>query len=339
MSTWLAANGRPRLSALGALVVAASIGCVSAHPGPPPYAGSFDGTVHIARNPWLGSAVDAELARTLLVNQLGLQADVIDVDEFAQFPQLADGTLDVTLEIWPSGHASDIATYVATGKVNDLGLLGPTGRIGWYIPTYLLDDYPELQTWQGLRDPTRVALFQTPQSAPHGQFLAGDPTWTQYDSQIIQNLGLDFEVQYSGSEQATIDALDHAYSHNDALLFYFWVPHWALAKYDITVVQLPASTPECLATAPDGGVACDYPPDHLFKGAWPGLAYSVPSAKALLSAIQLSTKDQVAIMGSVQIDGASVADAVQAWLAANTATWQPWVAAAQATAGSTSAHP
>ncbi|MFI5298087.1 MAG: glycine betaine ABC transporter substrate-binding protein [Polyangiales bacterium] len=324
-------NGaRATIAAMSIATLVTTTGaCVSAQPGPAPFAGSFDGTVHIARNSWLGSSVDAELARTLLVDQLQLQADVVDVDETAQFPLLAGGTLDVTLEIWPSGHASDLATFVATGQVRSLGLLGPTGRIGWYVPTYMLDAYPELETWQGLRDKTRATLFMTPQTSPNGQFLAGDPTWTQYDAQIIQNLGLDFDVVYSGSEQGTIDTLDHAYGQHGALLFYFWVPHWALAKYDITAVALPESTPACLASAPDGGVACDYPPDRLFKGAWPGLRYASPVANALLSSIQLTTKDQVAIMGSVKIDGASVHDAVQTWLAANETTWKAWVATAR----------
>ena len=89
----------------------------------------------IAVNPWTGSAVNANIAKILLEQQLGYTVSLVDIDEFAQFPALSTGELDATLEVWPSGHAEDYATYIeGDGSIVDGGELGVVGKIGWYVP-------------------------------------------------------------------------------------------------------------------------------------------------------------------------------------------------------------
>ena len=153
------------------------------------------------------------------------------------------------------------------------------------MPTYVIDQYPELATWDGFKAPANVRLFETAENTTQGQFLGGDPSWTQYDAQIIQNLGLDLTVVMSGSESATLSALEAAYPRQQPLLFYFWLPHWAHVKYDLTNVALPPYSDTCWARAASGGIDCDYPTDYLFKIVWPGLADAnrpgIPPAPAL----------------------------------------------------------
>ncbi len=50
----------------------------------------------------------------------------MDIDENATWPGLDTGDLDAVLEVWPSGHVDDYATYVEEkGTVVDIGELGP----------------------------------------------------------------------------------------------------------------------------------------------------------------------------------------------------------------------
>src|SRR6187549_608504 len=98
-------------------------------------------TVNIAVNPWTGSAVNANVAKVIMEQELGCTVELTDIDEFAQFPALSTGDLDATLEVWPSGHAKDYKKYIDGGQgVIDGGELGVIGKIGWYIPTYMLDE-------------------------------------------------------------------------------------------------------------------------------------------------------------------------------------------------------
>jgi len=65
------------------------------------------------------------VAKILLQQKLGYTVEIVSIDENAQFPALAKGDLSASLEVWPSGHASDIKQYIDGKLVANLGLLGP----------------------------------------------------------------------------------------------------------------------------------------------------------------------------------------------------------------------
>jgi glycine betaine/proline transport system substrate-binding protein len=284
-----------------------------------------DVTVTIAVNAWVGSAANANVAKILLEDKLGYTVELTEIDEYAQFPPLSTGDLDATLEVWPSGHAPDIKKYItAENGVVDGGLNGVDGQIGWWIPTYLLDQYPELATWEGFKG--NEDLFKTAESGDAGQLLDGDPSFVTFDQPIADNLGLNLKVVYAGSEAAELEALDAAYQNQEPILMYFWTPHWAQEKYDLTNVELPPVTPDCEKAAADNpdDYACAYPPDPLFKAFNDGLEAKAPAAFALLSAFSYTNDDQNGIGLDIS-DGMDPADAAQKWIDAHSDVWQSWV--------------
>lgn len=282
--------------------------------------------IKLAENPWTGAAVNTQIAKILLEEQLGYKVEVVTIDENAQWAALSNGDLSASLEIWPSGHGERIKEFIETKKVvENLGALGVVGKISWYLPTYMLEDKPELATWEGLKKPENAALFKTTESGAKGQFLAGDPSWVQYDQDIIKNLGMDFEVVRAGSEQAVLAALDAAYSRKQPILFYFWTPHAIHNKFALTPVQLPAYNESCYAKAAEGGVACDYPKDELIKIAWSGLKDQAPEAYALLKAMNYPTETQVKLIGAVELDKKSTEEVAREWVTANESTWKAWL--------------
>ncbi|MBK7893797.1 MAG: glycine betaine ABC transporter substrate-binding protein [Candidatus Promineifilaceae bacterium] len=283
-------------------------------------------TLILIENSWSASELNVAVAKNLLENELGYTVEVISLDENAQWPALAAGDAHASLEVWPSGHAANVAEYIdGAGTVENGGQLGPVGRIGWYMPSYLLESNPELATWEGFTSADAAALFATAETGDAGQFLGGDPSFVQYDSDIIANLGMPFEVVFAGSEEAILAQLDTAYSREEPVLFYFWTPHSIHAKYDLARVELPAYSDDCYATADSGGVDCDYPGDDLFKIFWSGLAEAAPDAHTLLSNMSYSTEAQIDMIAAVEIDGQSVEDAAQAWIDANEDVWRAWL--------------
>jgi len=283
-------------------------------------------TIKLAVNPWSASELNVAVASILLEEQLGYTVEKVAVAEQAQWPAIAAGELHASLEVWPSGHMANVAEYIEKQQVvENGGLLGPVGRIGWYLPTYLLTDHPDVATAEGLANPETAALFATAETGDKGQLLFGDPSWVTYEADIIANLGLNFQIVQAGSEEAILSALDAAYSRQDPILFYFWTPHSIHAKYDLTRVALPEYSAECYAKAASGGVDCDYPPDELFKIFWPGLQTEAPEAYTLLKNMNYTTEDQISMIAAVELDGAAVEDAARAWIDANEATWQAWL--------------
>jgi glycine betaine/proline transport system substrate-binding protein len=280
----------------------------------------------LVSNPWSASELNVEVARILLSEELGYPVEVISLDENAQWAALAAGDAHASLEVWPSGHAENIAEYIdSQGVVENGGPLGPEGKIGWYTPSYEVEAHPELATWEGFTSAETAELYATAETGDKGQFLAGDPSWVQYDADIMNNLGINFEVVTAGSEEAILAQLDAAYSREDPVLFYFWTPHSIHAKYDLTEVQLPEYSDECYAQAESGGVDCDYPADALFKIFWSGLKDEAPDAYQLLKNMSYSTEDQIQMIAAVELDGKSIEEAARDWLGANEATWQAWI--------------
>jgi glycine betaine/proline transport system substrate-binding protein len=283
-------------------------------------------TIVLVENAWSASLLNVTVAKILLENELGYPVEIISLDENSQWAALASGDAHASLEVWPSGHAANVAEFIdGAGTVENGGLLGPVGRIGWYMPSYVLAQDPSLATWEGFTSPEAAALFATAETGSSGQFVGGDPSFVQYDGDIINNLGMPFQVVFAGSEEAILAQLDSAYSREEPVLFYFWTPHSIHAKYDLTRVELPAYSDDCYAGADSGGVDCDYPGDDLFKIFWSGLAEAAPDAHVLLSNMSYNTEAQIDMIAAVEIEGQSVEDAAQAWLDANESIWRTWL--------------
>jgi glycine betaine/proline transport system substrate-binding protein len=282
-------------------------------------------TVTMAINAWVGSEANVAVAKKLLEDKLGYTVETTEIDEFAQFPALSTGDIDATLEVWPSGHPKDYKKYIeGNNGVVDGGQLGVIGQIGWWVPTYMVDANPDLATWEGIQG--NEDMFKTAESGDAGQLLDGDPSYVTFDQPIADNLGLNLKVVYAGSEAAELSALDAAYQKKDPILMYFWTPHWAQEKYDLTMVQLPEVTPACDAAALDNtdAYACAYPEDDLYKAFNADLQSRAPAAFAFLSAMSYTNDDQ----NSIGLDISNKMDpeeAAQKWIDANPDVWQPWV--------------
>ena len=284
--------------------------------------------IKLAVNPWTGSAVNANVAKVVLESKLGTKVDLVPLDENAAWVGLDSGDLDANLEIWPSGHTADFDTYITQKKsVVDIGLLGPHAKIGWYVPTFVIKDHPELATWEGFNNPDTAKLFATAASGSDGQFLMGDPSYVTYDEQIIKNLNLPFKFIVAGSEAAEITAIKQAVADKKPVLLQFWQPHWLQSQVELTEVKLPDVSEACKASlaAADGKYACDYPIDELYKAANAKLATKNKAAFDFLSKFQLTTEQQNAIAAMVDSDGKTADVAAKEWVDANPDVVAAWL--------------
>ena len=279
-------------------------------------------------NPWTASRLNAEVAKIIIEAELGNPVEITEVNENdAMFTGMADGTLDAVLEIWPSGVTDAENAYFDDGSVVNIGELGTVGKIGWFVPSYVIDENPALATWEGYADPAVAEMFATAETGDLGRFLGTDPSYSQYDEQIIENLDLPFQVVFSGSEPATVAELDARFAASEPIIMYWWTPTAAVAKYDLVNVLLPDYNDECGASAAagDGGVDCDYPEDVLFKAASGQLEDKDPDVFAFLEAFTLTTEDQLSMLPPVEIDGLDPAEVAQNWVDANEDTWSAWL--------------
>lgn len=286
-------------------------------------------TIKLVANPWPASELNVAVAEIIIEKELGNPVEILALDENVQWDALASGDADASLEVWPSGHGERIQQYITEQNlVVDGGPLGPQGVIGWYIPKYVLEAHPELASWEGLKNPETAKLFATAETGENGRFLAGDPSWTQYDADIIKNLQLPLQVVTAGSEDALLAEVSSAYNNQKPVLFYFYAPHAIFSRFELVEVPLPAHTEECYAQAEAGGVACAYPADALMKIFSPKLEAKDAAVFAFLKNMSYTNADQIEMLGTVD-GGASIQDAAQAWVTAHEEVWRAWLPAGE----------
>ncbi|MEZ4867876.1 MAG: ABC transporter substrate-binding protein [Caldilineaceae bacterium] len=278
-------------------------------------------TITLVENPWPASELNVAVAKIIIEKELGNPVEIVALDENAQWDALAAGDVDASLEVWPSGHSERIAEYIDNlGTVENGGALGPVGEIGWYVPTYVIEENPALATWEGYKD--AAAMFATAETGDKGRFLGGDPSWVQYDEQIIKNLDLPFQIVWTGSEEALLAEVSSAYSRQEPVLFYFYSPHAIFYRLDLTQVQLPPYSDECYADPEK--IDCAYPPDHLLKIFSAKLKDKDVTVHSLLSKMNYDNGAQIEMLAAVDA-GKSVPEAAQAWVDAHEDIWKTWL--------------
>ena len=136
--------------------------------------------------------------------------------------------------------------------------------IGWYIPRYLLKQYPAFKTWRGLKG--KETVFKSPESGSQGMFLGGDPCYVQKDRALIKELGLNLKHVVAGAEPAQVARWSQLYKQKKPVLFYWYDPQYLNAQYDLVRVQLPKRFAGCLDDEKlKGKHACQYPSYGLDK--------------------------------------------------------------------------
>ncbi len=310
---------------LGAAVALMLSGCAGSKPelvsAPLPLRTEC-GAVTLAQNPWVGYdanlAVISYLARTDLDCAVKVKAEA----ETESWKHLADGSVDAILENW--GHDDLKKLYIDERKVAvQGGLTGNTGVIGWYVPPWMAQEYPDITDWRTLKK--RAKTFRTDASGGKGQFLAGDPTYVTNDEALIRNLDLDFTVVYAGSEEKLIEAFRAAERDRTPLLGYFYSPQWLLSEIPLVHIPLPAYTPGC--DADPKTVKCDYQPYDLDTILNRDFAYSGSPAAELIQNFEWTNDDQNQVARDIT-EGMTPDQAARKWLDANPSVWKAWLPAA-----------
>ena len=278
------------------------------------------GDLRIAVNPWTGYVSNAHVIGYVAKTKLGCNVTYPEVKEEVGWQGMASGTIDTIVENW--GHADLVKKYIDQQKsVEDAGLTGNEGIIGWYVPPWMAQKYPDITDWKNLNK--YASLFKTSESGGKGQLLDGDPSYVTNDEALVKNLHLDYKVVVGGSEAALIQSFRSAEKNHTALLAYFYEPQWFFNEMKLVRVKLPPYTDGCDADA--AKVACDYPPYHLNKLVATKFADSGSPAVGLIKKFQWTNEDQNTVSTYIAKDGMSPDDAAKKWVDANPDKVKAWL--------------
>ncbi|MDO8485857.1 MAG: ABC transporter substrate-binding protein [Candidatus Limnocylindrales bacterium] len=288
--------------------------------GSSPAAGG--GTVNMAINPWVGYEADAAVVAYLLENELGYTVEKKDLKEDVSWQGFETGEVDLILENW--GHPDLEKKYIDEDKVAvNAGPTGNIGIIGWYVPGWMVEEYPDITDYNNLNK--YADLFKTSESGDLGQFLGADPSYVQYDEALVKNLGLNFKVIFSGGEAASITAFQQAEKDRKPLIGYFYDPQWLHSQIKLVRVNLPAYAAGCDADLEK--VACDYPEYELNKIVSSTFADSGGAAVELVRNFSWTNEDQNLVSDYITNQNMSAEEAGKKWVEENEAKWKAWMPA------------
>jgi glycine betaine/proline transport system substrate-binding protein len=235
------------------------------------------------------------------------------------------------VENW--GHEDLVKKYIDGQKtVLDAGKTGNEGLIGWFVPQWMADKYPDITNWKNLNK--YADMFKTSESGGKGQLLDGDPSYVTNDEALVKNLGLNYQVVVGGSEAALLQSFKSAEKNKTPLLAYFYTPQWYAEvngqatpgvkdPIQIAHVKLPKWTEGC--DSDPAKVNCDYPPYHLNKLISTKFADSKSPAVALVKNFNWTNEDQNTVSSYIGQDGMSPDDAAQKWIDANPDKVSAWL--------------
>jgi glycine betaine/proline transport system substrate-binding protein len=279
------------------------------------------GTVNIAVNPWVGYEANAAVVSYVLKTRLGCTVELKTLTEEVSWQGFGTGAVDVILENW--GHDDLKKKYIDDQKVAvEHGETGNKGIIGWYVPPWLAEKYPDITKSENLNK--YADLFKTSETGGKGQLLDGDPTYVTNDEALVKNLNLNFKVVYAGSEAALIEAFKSAEQNKKPLIGYFYEPQWFLSDVKLVHVSLPAYTPGCDAVA--AAIKCDYQPYDLDKIISKKFADSGSPAVEMLKKFNWTNTEQNLVAKDIS-KKVSYDDAAKKWVDANSAKVDAWLKA------------
>jgi glycine betaine/proline transport system substrate-binding protein len=278
------------------------------------------GDLRIAVNPWTGYVSNAHVIGQVAKEQLGCNVTYPEVKEEVGWQGMADGSIDTIVENW--GHPDLVKKYIDEQKsVEDAGLTGNDGIIGWYVPPWMAEKYPDITDWNNLNK--YADLFKTSESGGKGQLLDGDPSYVTNDEALVKNLNLNYKVVVGGSEAALIQSFKSAEQNKTPLLAYFYEPQWFFSEMKLVKVNLPPYTDGC--DADPAKVACDYPPYALNKLISTKFADSGSPAVDLIKNFNWTNDDQNAVSTYIAQDGMDPDAAAQKWIDANQDKVDAWL--------------
>jgi glycine betaine/proline transport system substrate-binding protein len=284
------------------------------------------GTVTLNEQAWTGSTANTYVLKNVLEKRLGCEVEITKITEIPVYQAMADGKVDAVTEDWQ--HVDQYKQFVQKQKtVVLLGSNGLTGHIGWFIPKYLLKQYPQFKTWRGLKG--KESVFKTAESGSQGMFLGGDPSYVQKDQELIEALGLDFKHVTVGAESAEVARFSQLIKQRKPVIFYWWTPQYLNAQLNLAEVKLPPRFKGCQDDHTAGGdvktYRCAYDAYPLNKLISKEFATSGSPAVKVLRNFQWSNADQNLVAKWIAGDKMKPEDAAEKWVKANAAKVNAWL--------------
>ncbi len=275
----------------------------------------------IGEGNWQSNAFHSQVAKIIIEEGYGVKVDVVLADTAIMVSSLKANDMDLAMEIW-SDNIPSYQDDLDAGEYVELSTNFDDNTQGLYIPTYLAEEYPDLQTVEDLKD--YVHLFPNPEGGDKGIIYGGPEGWsaTAMLHNKMEAYGLDeFFVFKTINSTPTLNAtLASAIANEEPWVGYNWEPTWVTGYYDLTLLEDTEYSPEDFAE----GIG-EFPSVEVNVVVNPEFEESFPEITEFLTHYETSSEITSAALAYMENNGVE-ADATAVWfLLENEDLWSPWV--------------
>ncbi|MEP4547445.1 MAG: ABC transporter substrate-binding protein [Saccharospirillum sp.] len=285
------------------------------------------GEVSITEMGWASNEVVTGVATFLMENGYGCDVTVVPSDTVPAVTSVAEnGEPDIVTELWLNSTGEVYNRLEEEGRIQRLGrVLEPGGVEGWWIPTYLAEEHPELTTIEGvMNNPELVG----------GMFNNCPDGWgcRVVSDNLVRALELEssgIEVFNHGSGQTLASSMASAVEDGEPWFGYYWGPTVPLGKYDMTRVELGEIDEDIHArnqnqNADNPGVS-DFPAAPILTAITTDFQEREPEVADMLSHLSFDTSVMSSILAWMDENNASGEEATVYYLQNYSDDWSQWL--------------
>ena len=285
------------------------------------------GEVTITEMGWASSAIVTQVSKFIMENGYGCEVTVVPSDTVPSLTSVAEnGTPDIVTELWPTAAGPVFEKLRDAGKITVAGnVLKPGGVEGWWIPTYLVKEHPELATIEGIMaNPELVG----------GRFNNCPEGWgcrVTSDNLIkafkLEDAGI--SIFNHGSGETLASSVAAAYADHEPWFGFYWGPTEILGKYDMTSVDLGAYDAEAFQVLRDPNAVDPKPSSYqnapVYTVVTDSLQSREPAVAELMGKVSFETDTMNALLAWKADNGASNEETAVYFIQNNKDAWGSWL--------------
>ncbi|WP_417599078.1 ABC transporter substrate-binding protein [Oceanospirillum sp.] len=299
------------------------------------------GSVTIADMNWNSASFMAHLDQFILENAYNCQTERVPGDSVPTSTSMIEkGEPDIAPELWTNSSKAQLDKGVEEGRLRYAGqVLSQGGEEGFWVPQYMVDEYPELATIEGVRQ--HADLFEHPEYDDRSAFYSCPAGWVcqitaghLFDALELEEAG--FEQVDPGSGAALAGSLAKAYDRKEPWFGYYWAPTPVMGKYEMVKVDFGTGvdlehyrncTTQADCTTPKVTM---YPSAPVHTITTSGFAKRAPAAYEYIAGRSLTNPQMSAILAWMEENQADGEYAMEHFLLNYPEVWRNWLPKAEA---------
>lgn len=285
------------------------------------------GDVSIAQMNWAAAKVTTEVAQFILEEGYGCDVSLVPSDTVPAVASVAEnGEPDVITNFWLNSAGDAWDKLEEQGKVTRLNsVLEPGGVEGWWIPTYLAEEHPELTTIQGVMDNPELV---------GGQFNNCPDGWgcRVVSDNLVRALDLEssgIEVFNHGSGETLATSMGSAVTDKEPWFGYYWGPTVPMGKYDMTRVELGDHKEDAFADLQnpdtDNPEVSEFPAAPILTAATTDFIEANPEVAEFFSNMSFETSTMSSLLAWTDENNASYEETAAYFLGEYKDQWSGWL--------------